>query len=58
MGKKNAILKIIKAEKNYDLYTHADIENLSVFKEKEVLFFPFSAFGIDKFEYNQQKKRY
>jgi len=57
-GKKNAILKIIKAEKNYDLYTHADIENLSVFKEKEVLFFPFSVFGIDKFEYNQQKKRY
>ena len=59
IGKKNAILKIIKAEKNYDLFTHADIENLSVFfKEKEVLFFPFSTFGIDKFDYNQQKKRY
>ena len=31
---------------NYSLSTHADIEDLSFFKEKEVLFFPFSSFEI------------
>ena len=31
----------------YDLSTHADIENISFFAhEKEVLFFPFSAFEV------------
>ena len=31
---------------DYNLSTHADIENLSYFDEKEVLFFPFSSFEI------------
>ena len=31
---------------DYSLSTHADIEDLSFFKEKEVLFFPFSSFEI------------
>ena len=52
---KNAILSIRyeKNEKNEKtkkiLFSQADIEELSVFKEKEVLFFPFSAFGVDEF---------
>ena len=31
---------------DYSLSTHADIEDLSFFQEKEVLFFPFSFFEI------------
>ena len=58
ISKKNAILTIIKVDKNYNLFTHADIESFSDFKEEEVLFFPFSAFGINNFSYNYQKNRY
>ena len=57
--RKNALLIIEDAKKEYDLFTHADIEELSFFpNEKEVLFFPFSAFGIDSFEYDYNKNRY
>ena len=31
---------------DYSLYTHSDIQKISVFNEKEVLFFPFSSFEI------------
>ena len=56
---KNAML-ILKAFSNeFDLKTHADIEEFSYYpNEKEVLFFPFSAFGINKFEYNPVKSLY
>ena len=46
---KNKVLFILEKneEINYDLSTHADIENLSFYpSEKEVLFFPFSSFEI------------
>ena len=56
---KNAILTVVKFENDFDLQTHADTENLSVIAtEKEVLFFPYSAFGINNFSYDNQKKRY
>ena len=56
---KNAILTILKSEDDYDLQTHADIKNLSVYEsEKEVLFFPLSTFGVNNFSYNNQLKRY
>ena len=56
---KNAILTVVKFENDFDLQTHADIENLSAYAtEKEVLFFPFSTFGINNFTYDNQKKRY
>ena len=56
---KNAML-ILKAFSNeFDLKTHADIEEFSYYpNEKEVLFFPFSAFGINKFEFNPVKSLY
>ena len=41
---------MFKSEKNdnidYSLSTHSDIEELSYYEEKEVLFFPFSSFEI------------
>ena len=47
---KNVMLTIESSNENYNLHTHADIEKLSVFEEeKEVLFFPFSAFAIKDF---------
>ena len=47
---KNALLTIINSEHEHDLYTHADIEGLSYYpNEREVLFFPFSFFGIEDF---------
>ncbi len=58
-GNKNALLIVEDAKTEYDLLTHADIEELSTFNyEKEVLFFPFSAFGIQDFEYDYYKNRY
>ena len=57
--KKNTMLTVVEANEDYDLYTHTDIEELSNFQnEKEVLFFPFSAFGIADFTYDQIKQRY
>ena len=56
---KNTFITIEDAKKEYYLFTHADIEELSIYKnEKEVLFFPFSAFGIDDFKFNDESKRY
>ena len=46
---KNVMLTIESSNENYNLHTHADIEKLSVIDEKEVLFFPFSAFAIKDF---------
>ena len=47
---KNAILTISNSQKEQDLFTHADIEGLSYYpNEREVLFFPFSFFGIEDF---------
>ena len=44
---KNAMLIIDQTNEDYSLLTHADIEELSYSSfEKEVLFFPFSAFGV------------
>ena len=57
--KKNIMLTIVEADSNYDLNTYADIEELSCFPEKkEVLFFPFSSFGIVDFKYDDEKGRY
>ena len=54
---KNAILEIKKSQEKFNLFTHADIENLSIYKEKEVLYFPFSVFGINNnFEIKQDEK--
>ena len=45
----NKVLFILEKDDNidYSLSTHADIEELSYFDEKEVLFFPFSSFEIN-----------
>ena len=44
------MLIIVGAKNEFNLDTHADIEELSYFpSEREVLFFPFSAFGIEDF---------
>ena len=57
--KKNTMLTVVEANDEYDLNTHTDIEELSSFHdEREVLFFPFSAFGIEDFTYDEEKKRY
>ena len=56
--KKNTMLTLVKDEKEFILNTHADIEELSCHNEKEVLFFPFSVFGIDSFEIDQINQRY
>ena len=54
---KNAILEIKKSQEKFNLFTHADIEKLSIYKEEEVLFFPFSVFGINNnFEIKQDEK--
>ena len=54
---KNVMLTIESSNENYNLHTHADIEKLSVIKkEKEVLFFPFSAFAIKDFYRDQAGK--
>ena len=58
-GGKNTMLTIEAEKREYDLLTHADIEDLSYYThEKEVLFFPFSAFGIQDFYYDDSKRRY
>ena len=57
--KKNTMLTVVEANDEYDLNTHTDIEELSSFHdEREVLFFPFSAFGITDFEFDTAKKRH
>ena len=49
--KKNAMLTVEKYDNTININTHADIENISIFpEEREVLFFPFSSFGIEKIE--------
>ena len=54
---KNTMLTVVEADNEYNLNTHTDIEELSCFPvEKEVLFFPFSAFGIEDFTYDSEKK--
>lgn len=59
MNNKNAMLTVIKSENKYDLLTHADIEDISDFKkEREVLFFPLSVFGIDDFTFDESNNRY
>ena len=56
---KNTLLIVEDAKAEYDLLTHADIEELSIYGyEKEVLFFPFSAFGIQDFEYDYYRNKY
>ena len=46
---KNTMLIVERCDKKYKLETHADIEDISFSqKEKEVLFFPFSAFGVEE----------
>ena len=56
---KNTLLTIVGANKEYNLNSHAQIEDLSSFKEEqEVLFFPFSAFGIEDFIYDPKQKIY
>ena len=56
--RKNTMLTVEECNTEYDLNTHTDIEELSSFRnEKEVLFFPFSAFGIKDFKYDAVKKR-
>lgn len=53
---KNVMLFLEKDDQiKFDLLTHADIESISYYNdksynEKEVLFFPFSAFGINDIE--------
>ena len=48
---KNAMFTVKNTSQESKFLAHADIEELSCFDyEKEVLFFPFCAFGIDKFE--------
>ena len=56
--KKNTMLTLVKDEKELNLNTHIDIEELSCYNEKDVLFFPFSAFGIDSFSIDQINQRY
>ena len=49
--KKNVVLTVEKYDNTINLNTHADIENISIFPgEGEVLFFPFSSFGIEQIE--------
>ncbi len=60
---KNAMFTVKRSIQETNFLAHADIEELSCFDyEKEVLFFPFCAFGINKFEryfdHVQQKYRY
>ena len=50
-GKKNAIITLMGYKKEINLYTHADIQDISFYpNEKEVLFFPFSNFEIVSIE--------
>ena len=56
---KNTMFRVVSVGTDFNLLTHADIEELSSHpEEKEVLFFSFSAFGIDDFEYDPIKRRY
>ena len=56
---KNTLLTIVGANKEYNLNSHDQIEDLSSFKEEqEVLFFHFSAFGIEDFIYDPKQKIY
>ena len=51
-----ALLILEKDEKiNYSLSTHADIDKLSFYKEREVLFFPFSTFEVKKVKETEKK---
>ena len=55
------VLFILEKDENLgnNLATHGDIEKISFYpKEKEVLFFPFSAFEIKNLEENKNEKRY
>ena len=57
---KNVLITVDKDDNiQYSLLTHADIEEFSFFpNEKEVLFFPFSAFEIKNFYWNPKDQRY
>ena len=56
---KNAMFTVVNVETDFNILTHADIEELSNHpEEREVLFFPFSAFGLDDFWYDPVKNRY
>ena len=56
------VLFILEKDDNidYSLSTHSDIEHLSYFEEKEVLFFPFSSFEIKDINetYDKNEKIY
>ena len=56
---KNVLITLKINDNKYDLRTHADIEEFSFYpNEKEVLFFPYSAFGIKNIEFDPNKKLY
>ena len=58
--RRNTMLVLNTSNKeDFDFKTHADIEEFSINPyEKLVLFFPFSAFGIENFQYNPIEKQY
>ena len=58
-GNKNALFRIIGAQGESNLLSQADIEEISCIpSEREVLFFPFCAFGINNFKYDLENNRY
>ena len=55
------VILILEKDENLEsnLATHCDIEKISLYpKEKDVLFFPFSAFEIKNLVENKKEKRY
>ena len=52
------MITIVGANTEYNLNTHSDLEKFLGEKEKDVLFLPFSFFGIKDFAYDAEKKRY
>ena len=58
-GRKNALFRIIGARGESNLLSQADIEEISCIpSEREVLFFPFCAFGINNFKNDLENNRY
>ena len=55
---KNTLLTLVNSQNKFDSFSQIDVEELSPKNKRQVLFLPFSAFGVEEFGYDDKKQRY
>lgn len=58
LNQRNALLIVEQSVSKNNFYSQADIEELSPYHEKKVVFFPYSPFGVESIKYDNFDKIY